>query len=132
MKKIFLALLLVSSFMVASAQHVGSEYRLKKVVEVPGRQGIAADDNYYYVSDTRGLYKFDKNWNLVKKRVQTKQDPLFPKPELANHFGDIDVWNGRIYTGNEKFEFGRGYNITISVYDAKTLEWIEDIPWGAE
>lgn len=132
MKRLFLALTLIASFMVASAQHLGTEYRLKKVVEVPGRQGIAADKDYYYVSDTRGLYKFDKNWNLVKKRVQTQKDPLFPHPELANHFGDIDVFNGKIYTGNEKFEYGRGYNIAISVYDANTLEWIEDIPWCAE
>lgn len=29
-------------------------------------------------------------------------------------------------------EYGRGYNIAISVYDAETLEWIEDIPWCAE
>ena len=111
------------------AQHLGSEYRLKKVVEVPGRQGIAADSNYYYVSDTRGLYKFDKQWNLVKKRVQTATDGLFPQPDKANHFGDIDVFEGRIYAGNERFEFGRGYNIAVSVYDANTLEWIEDIPW---
>ncbi len=132
MKKLFLALTLVASFVAASAQHLGTEYRLKKVVEVPARQGVACDGKYYYLSDTRGLYKYDKNWNLVKKRVQTKEDPLFPHPEQANHFGDIDVWNGRIYTGNEKFEFGRGFNIAISVYDANTLEWIEDIPWCAE
>lgn len=132
MKKLFLALTLIASFAVASAQHLGTEYRLKKVVEVPGRQGIAADKDYYYVSDTRGLYKYDKNWNLVKKRVQSDSDPLFPNPKLANHFGDIDVYDGKIYTGNEKFEFGRGYNIAISVYDANTLEWIEDIPWCAE
>ena len=83
MKKLLFALALVASVTTVSAQHIGTEYRLKKVVEVPGRQGIAADENYYYVSDTRGLYKFDKEWNLVKKRVQTPEDPLFPKPELA-------------------------------------------------
>ena len=115
----------------AAAQHLGTEYRLKKVVRVPGRQGIAADSSYYYVSDTRGLYKFDKQWNLVKSRVQTVTDGLFPHPDKANHFGDIDVFEGRIYAGNERFEFGRGYNIAVSVYDAQTLEWIEDIPWQA-
>ena len=132
MRNLFLALTLIVSFLSVSAQHLGTEYRLKKVVEVPGRQGIAADENYFYISDTKGLYKYDKNWNLVAKRVQSDSDPLFPNPKLANHFGDIDVWNGRIYTGNEKFEYGRGFNIAISVYDAETLEWIEDIPWCAE
>ena len=108
MRNLFLALTLIVSFLSVSAQHLGTEYRLKKVVEVPGRQGIAADENYFYISDTKGLYKYDKNWNLVAKRVQSDSDPLFPNPKLANHFGDIDVWNGRIYTGNEKFEYGRG------------------------
>ena len=42
----------------AHAQHLGSEYRLKKVIPVAGRQGIAIDKDYYYVSDTRALYKY--------------------------------------------------------------------------
>ncbi len=121
----------VTSVAVA-APHLGTEYRLKQVVQVRGRQGIAADNNYFYVSDTRGLYKFDRNWKLVKKRVTTEKDGLFPHPELANHFGDIDVWNGKIYTGNEHFNLGRGHNICVSIYDANTLQWIEDIPWRAE
>ena len=110
-----------------SAQKVGEEYRLKKVVEVPGRQGIAVDDKYYYVSDTKGLYKYDKDWNLVASNLQP-----FQHPEIANHFGDIDVWNGDIYCGIEKFEYGRGYNIAVSVYDADTLEWKRDLPWSPE
>ncbi len=131
MKKIILLFALILGITV-NAQHIGKKYRLKKVVEVKGRQGIATDGKYFYISDTRGLYKYDRNWNLVKKRVQTKNDPVFPDPTKANHFGDIDVYNGKIYTGNEKFEYGRGYNIAISVYDADTLEWIEDIPWSPE
>ena len=132
MKKL-LILLAVSLFGTgAYAQHLGTEYRLKKVIQVPARQGIAADKDYFYLSDTRGLYKYDHNWNLVQKRVQTKDDPLFPHPEQANHFGDIDVYDGKIYTGNEYFNLGRGENIAISVYDAKTLKWIEDIPWSPE
>ena len=134
-------LLAVCSFGLANAQHLGTEYRLKKVVEVPGRQGIAADKDYFYVSDTRGLYKFDRNWNLVKKRVQTKDaktgkfiDPLFNNPAKggANHFGDIDVYDGKIYTGNEYFNLGRGVNISVDIYDANTLQYVESIPWRPE
>ena len=115
MKK--LLMLLAASLLGSSAyaQHLGTEYRLKKVIQVPARQGIAADKDYFYLSDTRGLYKYDHNWNLVQKRVQTKADPLFPHPEKANHFGDIDVYDGKIYTGNEHFNLGRGENISISV-----------------
>ena len=136
-------LLAVCSFGLANAQHLGTEYRLKKVVEVPGRQGIAADKDYFYVSDTRGLYKFDRNWNLVKKRVQTKDaktgkfiDPLVNNPDPAkggaNHFGDIDVYDGKIYTGNEYFNLGRGVNISVDIYDANTLQYVESIPWRPE
>lgn len=141
MKKLML-LLAVCSFGLANAQHLGTEYRLKKVIEVPGRQGIAADKDYFYVSDTRGLYKYDHNWNLVKKRVQTKDkngkfiDPLFNNPDPAkggaNHFGDIDVYDGKIYTGNEYFNLGRGVNISVDIYDANTLQYIESIPWKPE
>ena len=121
MKKLFVMLAVAVVSTAAYAQHLGTEYRLKKVVEVPGRQGIAADKDYFYVSDTRGLYKFDKNWNLVQKRVQTKDpktgkfiDPLFNNPDPAkggaNHFGDISV----------------------DIYDANTLQYLESIPWRPE
>lgn len=111
----------------AQKQHIGEMYRLKKVVQVEGRQGIAVDSNAYYVSDTKALYKYDRNWNLVAVNRQP-----FRHPEIANHFGDIDVWNGEIYCGIEKFEYGRGYNIAVSIYDAKTLEWKRDLPWSPE
>ena len=141
MKKLMI-LLAVCSFGLANAQHLGTEYRLKKVVEVPGRQGIAADKDFFYVSDTRGLYKYNHNWELVQKRVQTKDkngkfiDPLFNNPDPAkggaNHFGDIDVFDGKIYTGNEYFNLGRGVNISVDIYDAKTLQYVESIPWRPE
>lgn len=105
----------------------GEAYKLSKVVEVAGRQGIACDGQYYYVSDTGALYKYDKDWNLI----QANKTP-FQHPEIANHFGDIDVCDGEIYCGIEKFMYGRGYNIAVSVYDANTLEWKRDIEWCPE
>ncbi|MEA4903709.1 hypothetical protein SDC9_79841 [bioreactor metagenome] len=128
MKKIILTITLIAiSLATVIAQHIGTEYRLKKVIPVAGRQGIAIDENYYYVSNTRALYKYDKEGNLLLSNDQPFQDP-----EKANHFGDIDIFNGEIYCGLEKFEYGRGYNIAISVYDAETLKWKRDIPWVAE
>ena len=117
------ALLALNSY----AQHLGSEYKLKKVIEVKGRQGIAIDKDYYYVSSTTALYKYDKKGNLIAENTSP-----FRNPELANHFGDIDVYNGEIYCGLEKFEYGRGFNIAISVYDAETLQWKRDLPWRPE
>lgn len=109
------------------AKSPASSYTLKKIVPVEGRQGIAADSSYYYVSDTKAIYKYDKDWNLIA----SNKSP-FMHPEIANHFGDIDVYNGNIYCGIEKFEYGRGYNIAVSIYDAETLEWKQDLPWSPE
>ena len=73
----------------ADAQHVGKKYKLKKVIEVKGRQGIAIDENYYYVSSTTALYKNDKDGNLVAENTQP-----FQNPDQATHYGDIDIYNG--------------------------------------
>ena len=70
MNKLFFALALLFVGMSANAQHLGTEYRLKRVIPVAGRQGIAIDSNYYYVSDTKVLYKYDKQGNLVMKNDQ--------------------------------------------------------------
>lgn len=121
------AIALGLSISVSHAQHLGSEYRLKAVIPVEGRQGIAIDSNYYYVSDTRALYKYDKEGRLIDKN-----DAPFQHPDVANHFGDIDVYNGEIYCGIERFEYGRGYNIAVSIYDAGTLQWKRDLPWSPE
>ena len=121
------ALLLAGWATTLSAQHLGSEYRLKRVLPVAGRQGIAIDSSYYYVSDTRVLYKYDKEGRLV-----ASNDAPFRDPATANHFGDIDIHNGELYCGIEKFEYGRGYNIAVAVYDASTLQWKRDLPWSPE
>ena len=127
MKSFFPFIFALFAFAQVQAQHLGTEYRLKKVIPVEGRQGIAIDSSYYYVSDTRALYKLDKDGNVVARNMKP-----FRHPEIANHFGDIDVWNGELYCGIEKFEYGRGYNMSVSVYDAGTLKWKRDIPWSPE
>ncbi len=128
MKKLTISLFLATAFVSGiNARNLGCEYELKRIIPVEGRQGIAIDSSFYYVSDTRGLYKYDKEGNIVAKNLQP-----FRHPEIANHFGDIDVWNGEIYCGIEKFEYGRGYNIAVSIYDANTLEWKRDLPWRPE
>ncbi|MCM1504946.1 MAG: hypothetical protein NC127_07100 [Muribaculum sp.] len=127
MKYALPALVVLLCAVAASGQKLGTEYSLKKVIPVAGRQGIAIDSTYYYVSDTKALYKYSKDGELI-----AVNDSPFMHPEVANHFGDIDVWNGEIYCGIEKFEYGRGHNIAVSVYDAETLEWKRDLPWVPE
>jgi outer membrane protein assembly factor BamB len=97
----------------------GKNYKLKKVIQVAGRQGIAADKDFYYVSSSTALYKYDKAGNLLMKN----DEPFKNLQKQANHFGDIDVYNGKIYTGIEWFMDGVGKDIQIAVYDAKTLKY---------
>ena len=65
MKRIFFVLALMAAGTALRAQSLGGEYRLKRIVPVEGRQGIAADSNYYYVSGSTALYKYDKQGRLV-------------------------------------------------------------------
>lgn len=123
--QIFL-LFLVAQFAFANAS-LGKEYKLSRVIEVEGRQGVAVDDKYYYISSSTALYKYDKDGNLISKNLT----PFTKLEKEANHFGDIDVWKGEIYTGIEIFDFGVSKNIQVAVYDAETLEYKYSIPWDA-
>lgn len=102
-------------------------WTLDRVIEVAGRQGIAADSEFYYVSSSTALYKYDKEGVLVA----SNESPFDSLTLAANHFGDIDVYDGEIYTGIETFMDGVGKNIQVAVYDAQTLQWKYSIPWDA-
>lgn len=126
MKNFFLTcVILLISITSVSAQHLGTEYRLKKIIPVAGRQGIAIDSNYYYVSDSKALYKYDKAGNLLKKNMK----PFEGLKKEANHFGDIDIYNNELYCGIEVFIDGRGQNIQIAVYDPETLTFKRSLNW---
>lgn len=125
MKRLFLSLIVLFVALSSSSQHIGKEYRLKNVIPVAGRQGIAIDSNYYYVSCSKALYKYDKQGNLLMKN----DDPFKGLKLESNHFGDIDVWKGELYCGIELFVDGRGKNIQIAVYDAETLRFKRSLNW---
>ena len=56
-------------------------------VEVEGRQGVCADENYYWVSSSRSLAKYDKDWNLLKINKDPFKDLKLPDPALAGPEG---------------------------------------------
>ena len=87
MKKGLILGLLLAAAVPLAAQELGAEYRLKRVIPVEGRQGIAADSAYYYVSGSTALYKYDKQGRLAAKN----EHPFEGLPLAANHIGDIDV-----------------------------------------
>lgn len=128
MKIKIITTLLFSSVFALHAQHLGSEYRLDKVISVAGRQGIAIDSNYYYVSDSKVLYKYDKQGNMIQKNA----NPFSNCTLEVNHIGDIDVWNDEIYCGMEYFIDGKGKNIQVGIFDAKSLKYKRALNWEPE
>lgn len=120
---IFLFFTISNTVEAQSIAPTGEHYRLKKIIPVEGRQGIAIDENYYYVSSSTALFKYDKEGNLLA----TNKDPFKNLKKAANHFGDIDVHNGKIYTGIEWFEDGVGKDIQIAIYDAESLAYESSI-----
>ena len=100
-------------------------YTLKGSVEVDGRQGVCAEGGTYWVSGSKTLAKYDKDWKLT-----AKNDNPFEGYEIeVNHIGDIDVYNNELYVGAEYFMDGVGKNIQIAVYDADTLKLKRTFPF---
>ena len=95
------------------------EYKLKDAIEVKGRQGIASDGEFYYVSNSKALYKYDKTGKLIANNENPFEGYAIP----SNHIGDIDVFNGEIFVSAENFMDGVGKDIQIAIHDAKTLKF---------
>ena len=94
-------------------------YLLSTSFEVNGRQGIAAENGFYYVSGSTTLTKYDNDLNVVAEN----DDPFSEGYEKeVNHIGDIDVYHGEIYCGVELFLDGVAKNIQIAIYDGETLK----------
>jgi hypothetical protein len=101
---------------------------LVRILEVEGRQGVAVDDDRYYVSSSTALYAYDKEGRLLL----SNDKPFARLEKEANHIGDISVHEGELYAGIEHFLDGRGINIQVAVYDAETLEYRRSIDWNPE
>lgn len=117
MKKVLLLILLVV-LIAGCTTEKKKEYSLESIHQVNGRQGIVTEGDYYWVSGSTTLTKYDKNWNIVKEN----KDPFKGYDLEVNHIGDIDVYNNELYLGVEYFVDGVGKNIQVAVYDGDTLE----------
>ncbi len=100
-------------------------YRLVRVIEVAGRQGIATDGERYYVSGSTALYVYSKEGELLA----SNEEPFADLEKPANHIGDISVHGGELIAGIEWFSDGRGSDIQIAVYDAETLRHKKSVHW---
>jgi len=104
------------------------KYVLKDVHQVNGRQGICTDGEYYWVSGSTTLTKYDKDWNVIHENT----DPFQGYELEVNHIGDIDVCNNELYLGVEYFMDGESKNIQVAVYDGDTLELKRVFPFRAD
>jgi 5-oxoprolinase (ATP-hydrolysing) subunit C len=102
-----------------------SRYVLKQVLPVAGRQGVACDGEFYYVSGSTSLYKYNKDGELIVK----EEDPFKGYSVAANHIGDIDVFADELFLSIEWFVDGQGKDIQIAVHDAQTLQFKRSFPF---
>ena len=103
-------------------------YSLTSVHPVNGRQGICVEGNYYWVSGSTTLAKYDSDWNMIAENT----DPFADFALEVNHIGDIDVWQNELYLGVEYFMDGAGRNIQVAVYDGDTLTLKRVFPFRAD
>lgn len=110
----------------AAAQ--AAAYEPESVHAVNGRQGVCVEGDYYWVSGSTTLTKYDRDWNVVAENT----DPFKGYTLEVNHIGDIDVYNNELYLGVEYFMDGEGKNIQVAVYDGDTLELKRVFPFRAD
>ena len=104
-----------------AADAAAHTYTLAGSHEVDGRQGVAAEGDLRWVSGSTTLSRYDADWNLLS----TNDDPFSEGYELeVNHIGDIDVYQGEVYCGVERFIDGEATNIQIAIYDGQSLELV--------
>lgn len=104
------------------------KYALAAVHPVAGRQGVCAEDGYYWVSGSGTLSKYDGDWNLIAEN----REPFAGYTLEVNHIGDIDVYQNELYLGVEYFMDGEGKNIQVAVYDGDTLTLKRVFPFRAD
>jgi hypothetical protein len=104
------------------------DYRLLRIFEVAGRQGIATDGVRYFNSGSTALYVYSKDGELLA----ANEEPFVDLEKPANHIGDISVHDGELFAGIEWFEDGRGIDIQIAVYDAETLRYRKSVDWSPD
>lgn len=100
-------------------------YTLNAAREVNGRQGVCCEGDFFWVSGSATLTKYDRDWNVVSEN----RDPFKGYEIEVNHIGDIDVYQNELYIGAEYFLDGVGKNIQIAVYDGDTLELKRTFPF---
>ncbi len=126
-----LIFLIMALALAVNCGRISEAVDLKAVIDVAGRQGVACDGEFYYVSGSTALYKYKLDGTLVLAN-ENPFDAITAGSPAPNHIGDIDVYEGEIYAGCEYFMDGVGENIQTAIYDASTLQYKRSITWEPE
>lgn len=102
-----------------------NSYELLGSYEVNGRQGVCSEGEYYWVSGSKTLTKYDRDWNVIAEN----NEPFRDFELEVNHIGDIDVFQNELYISAEYFLDGEGKNIQIAVFDGDTLQLKRTFPF---
>lgn len=129
-RSLFPVLVMVALLLAGCKGASGSQnqYVLKDSHQVRGRQGVCVEGDYYWVSGSTTLTKYDKSWNVVYENT----DPFKGYDLKVNHIGDIDVYENELYLGVEYFMDGKSKNIQVAVYDGDTLELKRVFPFRSD
>lgn len=129
-RSLFPVLVMVALLLAGCKGASGSQnqYVLKDSHQVRGRQGVCVEGDYYWVSGSTTLTKYDKSWNVVYENT----DPFKGYDLEVNHIGDIDVYENELYLGVEYFMDGKSKNIQVAVYDGDTLELKRVFPFRSD
>lgn len=129
-RSLFLVLVMGALLLAGCKGASGSQnqYVLKDSHQVRGRQGVCVEGDYYWVSGSTTLTKYDKSWNVVYENT----DPFKGYELEVNHIGDIDVYENELYLGVEYFMDGKSKNIQVAVYDGDTLELKRVFPFRSD
>lgn len=96
-----------------------NKYTFDSVHLVNGNQGVACENEEYYVCNSDTIFHYDKDWKMVSY-YKSKFLNCFEGLKISA-LGDIEVYNGEVYRGVEFSISGHLVGIYIAIYDTKTL-----------
>lgn len=89
---------------------------------VHAHQGVATDDDNFYLFHTTWIARYDRSWRLTGLTTTATADlPSLVRP----HLGDGCYYNGKLYVPAENWPYPS--SPYILVFDAKTLERLDAI-----
>lgn len=96
---------------------------------VESHQGVTFDGTFYYTTDTNAIRKWSSSWVLIIEN----ETPLAESGiSGVDHIGDLEYYNGYLYTVIEKYPSGPYVNQHIARFDPTTLAFVDSVNISAQ